>query len=249
MEDSPSGSIRLYARNSKADIWFMSQQIYLKKNEWTPLSLSIPENLKVLIDEVGFVFEFEGNEDLTCFLDNIYFSGKPRYIIDFSYCEEEYWNSRHIEIEQFTRLKGITYLKEGFLHLSCHDFAEMYTGHLNWDDYSATFFMTPCLGDDHYVNFRVQGAIRSYAVGFSKGKLNLMKNENGYRILLQKEYEWNVGTEYIITTTVKGNTIAIFVNGKEEFNYIDEINPYLNGGIGLSVRNGSHCSYMAISVE
>ena len=69
----------------------------------------------------------------------------------------------------FTRLKGISFLENGQLHLSCADFGEVYTGGSGWKDYIARFLITPLSGEYHLVNIRVQGAIRSYAAGFLPG--------------------------------------------------------------------------------
>ena len=249
-KDSIKCTVRLYAKNARDNIVFLSEEVYPDKDSWVSLSYTIPSFSTSHIDEVGFAFEvLESEGELICFLDDVYFSGKAEYMIDFASSWEEYWTSRHIEIEQFTRLKGITYLHDGMLHLSCSDFAEMYTGYLNWDDYNVTFFMVPIIGTNHYVNFRVQGAIRSYAVGFSGNRLCLLKNENGYRMLLEIEYEWIHGIEYSISIRVAGNTMDVIVNGNHMFSYTDKNDPYLTGAIGVSVRDGSHCAYRSIRVE
>ena len=40
------------------------------------------------------------------------------------------------------------------------------------------------------VNVRVQGAIRSYAVGLlADGKIAILKNDNGYRVLTDAPFE------------------------------------------------------------
>ena len=47
------------------------------------------------------------------------------------------------------------------------------------------------------VNVRVQGAIRSYAVGLlPDGKAAILKNDNGYRILAENPFDWGCGKEY-----------------------------------------------------
>ena len=73
--------------------------------------------------------------------------------------------------------------------VSCSDFAEGYTGHYQWGDYQVEADLTPVVGEHHYLNFRVQGAIRSYAVGFCGiGQLALLKNKNGYRTLCTEAF-------------------------------------------------------------
>lgn len=52
------------------------------------------------------------------------------------------------------------------------------------------------------MNIRVQGAMRSYAAGFSKNnKLVLRKNYYGYTTLCETDFEWKVDEEYKISLT------------------------------------------------
>lgn len=154
----------------------------------------------------------------------------------------------HREISQFTRLTGHMYLAENELHLSCSDFAECYTGAYHWTDYSAEFLITPRTGSFHMVNFRVQGGVRSYAIGLLDHKIALLKNSNGYRILTEKSFEWAPDKPVRIRITTSGNRIEAQVEN-EVLQYIDTDHPYLSGQIGLSVRDGSHVSmkYFRIS--
>ena len=99
-------------------------------------------------------------------IDDLYADGAPVYSVKFEQENEEAWTVLHREISQFTRLKGISCLENGQLHLSCADFGEVYTGGSDWKDYKARFLITPSAGDFHLVNVRVQGAVRSYAAGF-----------------------------------------------------------------------------------
>ena len=81
---------------------------------------------------------------------------------------------------------------------------------------------------------RVQGAIRSYAVGFLPDRrVGILKNENGYRILAETDFDWHCGEEYEITVCVEGNCILADIDGKVTLKVQDEKNPYLTGGIGL----------------
>jgi hypothetical protein len=168
---------------------------------------------------------------------------------------------RHFTISQLTVLKGLVYLEDEKLHISCSDYAEVYTGRHDWTDYSASYFITPLTGKDHAANFRVQGGIRSYAAGFGIDdndksgkkdklyKLRLYKNENGYRKLAETDFDWEYGKEYKITVTTKGNHFTVQVNDKKYIDYTDTDNPYLTGSIGLSVKNGSRSSISKIVVD
>lgn len=245
---------RLYARNSKTGEIFTGESIILKKGEWTTLSYQIPHIEAGLIDEAGFAFDLFGNckpgLDFICFVDDFYYDGTPDYTVDFQQETMEMWNYLHKEITQFTRLKGNLYLADGKLHLSCTDFGEAYTGHHDWSDYTAAFTMTPLVGERHLVNVRVQGAIRSYAAGLIEdGKLGLFKNENGYRELCKTDFAWESGKSYTLSVSANGADIVAAVDGRELLAYTDKENPYMKGSIGVSVQNGSHCSYSSIVVK
>lgn len=46
----------------------------------------------------------------------------------------EVWSFRQREGRQFTRLKGLTWLADDRLPLSCADFGEMHTGGYDWEE-------------------------------------------------------------------------------------------------------------------
>ncbi len=99
------------------------------------------------------------------------------------------------------------------------------------------------------MNIRVQGAMRSYAAGFSgNNKLVLRKNYYGYTTLCETDFEWKMDEEYKISLTADGLTISVSVNDKEYLNFTDSDLPLLNGCAGISVEKGSHCLYRDIAI-
>jgi hypothetical protein len=246
--------VTLYAHDVETGKIIAGEAKQLKKGEWLELSLHIPAMEGALIDEAGFAFTMLGlqhmPQDLTCLIDDLYFDGRPDYSVDLSKAKEDAWNGLHREIIQFGKLKGLWYLEDGYAHLSCGDFGEAYTGHHNWRDYTAAFTLKPLTGEDHYVNVRVQGAIRSYAAGFApNGKLVFSKNENGYKVLAEADFAWQPDKDYCITVIAKGADFKVAVDGKEYLSISDKNNPYLNGAVGFSVRKGSHCAYKLIQIN
>ena len=249
--------VRLYAKNATTGEILEGEPHLMEKGKWAALSFQIPASEGGMIDEAGFAFDMDGPirqaVNLTCFIDDLYFEGRPDYTVDFSQIKEEFWNTLHREISQFTKLKGLSFLEDDMLHLSCADFAEMYTGHHNWTNYSAAFTLTPYTGQDHYINVRVQGAIRSYAAGFSEGqKLRLMKkmkNVDNYIVLAEADFPWKIGQSYTVEVRAQDNRLTVHVDGAELLDYTDNDRPYLYGGIGLTVQNGSHCGYRSIKVK
>lgn len=246
--------VSLYARDMRTGRIYQGESVKLELGNWTELCFQIPALSGALIDEIGFCFHVEGNHNITRsfvgMIDDLYVTGEVDYEIEFEKERVELWTVLHREISQFTRLKGITYLEKGCLHLSCSDFGETYTGGHDWKNYRAKFSVTPMVGEHHWVNVRVQGAIRSYAVGFLPDRrVGILKNENGYRILAETDFDWHCGEEYEITVCVEGNCILADIDGKVTLKVQDEKNPYLTGGIGLSVRKGSHMSCRKITVS
>ena len=244
----------MYAHDASSGKTIEGDKIKLEKGKWAELSCKIPFIESGLIDEAGFAFDMLGLQgqpiELNCLIDDLYFDGKPDYTLTFSKDSVDIWNGLHREIAQFSKLKGLWHIEGDEAHLSCADFAEVFTGRHDWTDYIASFELKPIAGQEHYVNVRVQGAIRSYAVGFGPdGKFYLCKNEDGYRILEKVDFPWKVGKSYTVTINVSGPRISASVNKKELIDYTDKESPYLYGSIGFSVRKGSHCAYKKFVVN
>ena len=197
-------------------------------------------------------------------LDDLWADGTPDYRIDFCQETTEVWTGLHKEVSQFTRLKGHLYLDQGALHLSCADFGEAYTGRYDWKDYTAVFEMTPLTGENNMVNVRVQGAIRSYAVALlADSKIALLKNENGYRVLTETAFDWKAGRDYEVSVCAQGarlhaeiKEVPVGCRQNQQLQtetavleYEDTDHPYLQGVVGVSVRNGSHAKYSSIRMR
>ena len=246
--------VRMYAKDLRSDELILGERIRLENNgQWATVQARIPPMSGAIIGEAGFLFEVGGERkwrmDFTAFVDDFYYQGPAHYEVDFSKEEVEFWNPLHVEVSQMTRLKGIINLEDKQLNISCSDFAEAYTGHYAWDDYRLTCDITPVIGDSQAVNFRVQGAIYSYAFGFNgKGKLALLKNDNGYSELASCDFDWTYGEDYRFVVEVKGKQISAHC-GDKVLAVEDAASPYLTGQIGLSVRNGSRMKVKAMSVE
>jgi hypothetical protein len=245
---------RMYVHDAAADTVIEGEAAVLRKGEWVQLSCRIPPLEAALIDEAGFAFDPQGTPVGTgafvCMIDDLYFEGPPDYTIDCAKIPEDVWTPQHREISQFTRFKGLLYREGEELHLSCADHGEAYTGAYDWTDYSAAFTLRPVTGGCHWVQVRVQGAVRSYAAGFSAGgKLGLYKNERGYRPLEEIDFPWEAGRSYVITVRARGPSFTVSVDAGEYIRVTDTQAPYLRGCIGLAVRDGGHCACRRIKVR
>jgi len=236
----------MYVKDGNSGKYIEAEIRDLEAGKWKELNFDIPFMEGVCIEEAGIKLIPKDREpgSLVVYIDDFDFTGSPDYSIDFSKERIESWTGLHKEVSQFTYLKGIWTLEEGVLSGSCPDFGEAYTGGYDWEDYSFQATLIPQIGEYHNINFRVQGAIRSYAVGLApSNKIALYKNENGYKLLSEADYPWELNKEYILKVELKGANIKVTSAGKTIFDYTDRERPYLKGQIGVSVREGSHCHY------
>ncbi len=237
---------QIYAKNGATGEMIRGEKV-AADGAWHQLSLTIPGGTDGYIQEVGVILLGTAcgfaQGDFTAYLDDLFVEGDPDYRMDFAKLQMEYWHGLHQEVPQFARLKGHTYLEGPYLSLSCADFGEMYTGHHLWKDYALSCTLRPETGDIHLIQARVQGAMRSYAAGFyGSGKVALLKNQNGYKMMVEKEFPWETGKEYRLTLTVEGSKVKLAVNGEALLEWEDS-EPLQQGGVGVAVQKGSHCLY------
>lgn len=249
---SDIASASLYAYDSHNNKKLFSNAIELKKNVWQKLSFSLPFINDALIEEVGICIHTTGKRNdknsFVCFIDDFYVESHPNYNINFKKEYIEKWNSLHEEISQFSRFKGQLFLENNRLNLSCADIGEAYTGNVFWKDYNASFKFKSVHGDFALCNVRVQGAMRSYAIGLlPNNKFGILKKHKKYSILKTVDFNWIHNKEYKIVISVKNNELHACI---ENVNLtIKDTNcPYLNGCIGLTVMEGSRLSCSEIKV-
>ena len=237
---------QIYAKNGATGELIRGEKVPAD-SQWHELALTLPGGMEGFIQEVGVILCGTAcgfaQGDLSAYLDDLSVEGAPDYCLDFSKMQMDCWNNLHQEVPQFARLKGHTYLDGPYLSLSCGDFGEMYTGHHLWKDLSLSCTLRPETGEVHLIQARVQGAIRSYAAGFyGAGKVALLKNERGYRIVAQQEFPWELGKEYRLILTVQGDRIVLTVDGTPLLEWEDS-HPLVQGCVGIAVAKGSHCLY------
>lgn len=239
----------LYVFDGNNRVQLTSAPQKLCTGKWTALSFQIPPQSGACIEEVGVQFTGKSRGTFSAFLDDFSVQGQADYSIDFQKERMEYWNDRHEEVSQFTYLKGIWKLEDGELSGSCCDFGEAYTGSYVMKDYSVEATIIPKIGEYHNINFRVQGSVRSYAVGLApNGKAALYKNSNGYTVLKEIDYAWAFNRQYYFKITVEGSKISIYDRSGTLMEYADADQPYLSGQVGFSVLHGSHCHYQTLRI-
>ncbi len=244
---------RLYIKDRNANIRYYGEKIDLKAGEWAELSYDIPALKNVCIQEAGVEFIPEEGYffNLIAYIGDMDFIGQPSYEIDFAHERLEEWHKLHIEVSQCTYLRGLWTLEDGELSGSYYgEPAECYTGDINWKDYRYEADVIPKVGESHLIQFRVQGGIRSYAVGLApENKLALYKNENGYRKVKEVPFNWNSEQRYTIIVEAIQNRYKVEVDGQTILQYVDEDQPYLHGQIGFCNFDGSHTHYKKFKVR
>lgn len=244
--ESMEFTAQIYAKNGATGQYVRGEKVSAD-GAWHQLSLTIPGSVSGYIQEVGVILCGKAGGfaqgELVAYLDDLYVEGEPDYKLDFAGMKLECWNGLHQEVPQFARLKGHTYLEGPYLSLSCADFGEMYTGHHLWKNYALSCTLKPVTGEIHLIQARVQGAMRSYAAGFyGNGKVALLKNENGYSALEEREFPWEAGKEYRLTLSVQGDEITLSMDGNQLLKWKDQ-EPLKQGCAGIAVQKGSHCLY------
>ena len=175
---------------------------------------------------------------------------RPSYSIDFSHMKKQMWTAEHIEIDQFTRLKGSWDLLDGKLSGSCHDFGEIYTGHYLWSDYSVSATVRPVVTVSAGLNCRVQGAVRSYALVLADcGRIAFLKNSSdGYITLREKPFQWEYGCGYKLRIDATGNTFRCYCDDRFVFEVVDD-EPFLTGCVGFSLQGCGRCEFEDLSIK
>jgi len=246
-------SARMYVKDIYTEQRFYGSRVRLVPGQWAKLELDISSMKDVCLGETGVEVVPSADSSnpsisghsLIYFLDDFDFSGHADYSLHFDRLCMEKWNPLHQEVSQFTYLRGLWTLDQGRLCGSYYgEPAECYTGDIGWADYHFEARLAPRLGYDHHLLFRVQGGIRSYAVGLApNGTIKLYKNNNGYTELASTAYSWEFNRSYTIGVEAVGNLIKVYAEGEKLFEFEDVQSPYLTGQIGFANFNASRTEF------
>lgn len=230
--------------------------------DWTQLTWQIPGGNDWCIKEAGVYITRDKTEPLKkndpgkvgIYLDSLLWDGSPDYTINFAKEKNWAWEPKPVKLllSQFTKNKGIWSVEDGSLRAHCVDWAETYTGDVAWKDYRLTASLTPLSGGWHGVCFRTQGAARNYSLCLLEGnRLGLVKKEAcGYRELATVDFPWKHGERVELSLEARADRIRVFDgDGALLLEYQDTHKPYLNGMIGLCLRETSQCLYHNIQVQ
>ncbi|MCY4656037.1 MAG: ADP-ribosylglycohydrolase family protein [Gammaproteobacteria bacterium] len=110
-------------------------------------------------------------------------------------------------------------------------------GNRDWDSYKVSADITPHLVNRVGLAARVQGLKRYYALVLTgEGKLQIVRELDGRKILNEVEYPLELGRTYQFDVTVNGNQISGSIDGDTTIEANDNL--LTTGGIGLLIDEG-----------
>lgn len=234
----------------KDQLVYLYEYEQLLSAQWEKIEFQLPKGLTEIIEEVGFymicpeggIRETQFTEEF--YLDELEILHQADYEMELNRLPLEKWNPLHIQPGHLSYLRGMLRVEAKGLSISGSGKpAECYTGNLNWKNYELTTELIPIKGVRHNVLFRVQGGIRSLAVGLAENQtIRLYRKEKDYQVLEEVPYQWQYGISYQFKIVVKNKQIQLWVN--EAFLFAKEMDSiYENGCIGFGNDMGSRTIY------
>jgi hypothetical protein len=148
----------------------------------------------------------------------------------------------------YWRLEGGAYCGSGV------GICESYSGGIGWTDYTIEVEIMPLIGEHHYVNARVQGALYSYAFGLAPdGQITLYRKDKAYQRVESAPFAWAHGETYRLSLSAHGDSLTATATAPsgvmQTLTWRDADAPYLYGQIGLSTWNGGNTAYRMVKVH
>lgn len=245
---SPQGiRAALYISSSFARETLQAEGQVLEPGKWHDLSFHIPGGTGLYITEVGAVIrhELDNPWNGSIWIDDCDWDGKSDFFYDFKQSRNEYGAA-----SGWTYLRGFWRLEEGGYHGSGCGVSETYSGDIAWRDYTLDGILTPLVGENHLIAVRVQGALRSYALGLAPGnRIVLYKNNHGYTPVAQARFDWQTGQKIHLSLACSGGHLVARADGHVLLDWQDTGQPYLWGQIGLVNFTGCHTRFEEVRVS
>ena len=242
----------LYVYDDNQAVRHQAEGIALVPGQWQILHYTIPSLTDACLSQVGIVLRNLGEvwETGSFQIAELDWSGRPNFASTFAKERPESGG-----ISQWTRLRGYWRFEDGAYHGSGTDESETYTGDINWTDYTLEVELVPLIGEHHNINVRVQGALKSYALGLaSDNGLVLYKKDkvHGYVSVASTRFKWAHGQVYRLRLKADKDQFTGSATGPDgttaTLTWRDDSAPYLHGQIGLSSWQGCHTAFRSIKV-
>jgi hypothetical protein len=215
--------------------------------QWNEISIEIPFLENACISDVGIDIRslMEDPWSGTLYLDAFDWDGPPNYATQLSQLKD---NGK--TVTGWTTYRGYWRLDDGYCG-SGVDFNETYTGDVAWQDYKITAKFQPVLGEQHFINLRVQGGLHAYALGFvAANRIGILKKVNGiYQQIAVEGFDWQLGQFYTLTAQAKDSQFSIMMDGDTLLVWEDKSAPYQHGQVGLGNGAGAHTRFTSFRIE
>jgi ADP-ribosylglycohydrolase len=211
---------------------------------WQDYAFTIPDGGGEAVDEIGILIEYFGRLKFLgrLFLSEFSVSGEGRAVIDPK-IETQEWGG----LTRFTWNRGHWTTADGVIHAHAPGDADAWTGNAYLRDVAVTATMTPLAGESHLVSARVQGTSRFYAAGFSGGEVVIVREDHGTTVLAKAPFRAERGRAHEVALTVRGEVLALAIDGKEVLTASDGAFRY--GMAGLRMASAGRMTVSRLVVE
>jgi ADP-ribosylglycohydrolase len=239
--------MKAYNKDDKLDIIY-GPELALAKEEYREAEWVIPNTYSQPIAEIGF--ECEGDSGVI-YLDYIKWVGEPDLNLTRPMGSTVPWEPPLVWRQAWVDAMDVwePWWPEPYRLIQNQGRGLIMQGTREWQNYEVEADITPWLMDAGGIGARVQGLKRFYSLQLINGnKVRLVKALDGDTILGEKDYRWEIHNTYTLKMLVKGNRFKAWVDGKLQFDIVDEENPLLDGGVAYVVDQG-HIASQSMNVK
>ena len=229
------GAVRVYAEDCGGN------RVYGESKKGGTLMLRLPEPECVCWRRIG------AESDTRFLLKSISWHGVPDYELNAADMRLEKWTRNHVEISQFTNVKGAWRLEYGQLCGAGAQVCRALTGGADWEDYAAETTLTLETADSAGLLVHVSGAMRGYLIRVDRvGNVKVLRED--IEITELGSMQIPRADQYTLRAAVKDGRILAAVNGITLPEIIDP-EPLPNGGVGLDVSCPGSASFHRLAVH
>ncbi|MEJ2709125.1 MAG: ADP-ribosylglycohydrolase family protein [Anaerolineales bacterium] len=239
--------IKVYNKDDKLDFIY-GPEVTVNEGAFAEAEWLIPNTYSQPITEIGFICE--GNSG-TMYLDYLTWDGEPNVTLTRPFGSNNRWEPPLVWRQAWVDAmdKWEVWWPETYRLVQNEGRGLIMQGTREWKDYQAEADITPWLMDAGGIAARVQGQKRFYALQLVKGnKIRLIKALDGDAVLAEKDFEWEIYKTYTLKIQVSGNQIKAWVDGKLQFDLVDEGSPLSGGGVAYVLDQG-HISSQSMTVK
>jgi hypothetical protein len=239
--------IKVYNREDQLEVVSGSEET-LSPNNYKEMGWTIPNTFSQPIAEIGI--EFRGVSGCV-YLDYLTWEGEPEIVLTRPFGSREHWEPPLVWRKAWVDAmdKWEVNWPEPYRLVQNEGRGLIMQGTREWVNYQVEADVKPWLMDAGGIAVRVQGLKRFYALQLvEKNRIRLLKALDGDKILGERDFEWEIHESYALKMEVAGSQIRAWVNGRLQFDYIDEQKPLSSGGVAYVVDRG-HLSSPAMTVS